>query len=166
VTSSGDLLFGTIGSVGLISTSTGDTASYPVTVDITGSPTGLHDGSAATVTLIYAQLTNVLTVPSGAVRTENGRTVVTLVSGDQQTVTPVTTGETDGTNTEIVSGVNEGDEVQITTTARGGGASTQGGQSGTSGGESGGFPGGGTGDMSGGTPPDMSGFSGGQGGLR
>ena len=46
-------IFGTVASVGLISTSSGSTASYPVVVAVTGSPTGLHDGTAAAVTLIY-----------------------------------------------------------------------------------------------------------------
>ena len=149
VTSSADPLFGTISSIGLISTATGDTASYPVVVTVTGSPTGLHDGTSATVTLIYQQLTDVLTVPSAAIHTVDGQTVVDKMSGDQQVPTPVGVGESDGTNTQITSGLAEGDEVVVTIatgagrtgTGAGTGTGRTGGTGGFTGG-TGGFPGG------------------------
>ena len=75
-------IFGTIQSVGLISTSTSDTAAYPVVVQVTGSPDGLHDGTAVTVSLIYKQLANVLTVPSAAVHAVNGQQVVYVMPAD------------------------------------------------------------------------------------
>ncbi len=75
-------IFGTIQSVGLISTSTSDTAAYPVVVQVTGSPDGLHDGTAVSVSLIYKQLTNVLTVPSAAVHSVNGQQVVYVMPAD------------------------------------------------------------------------------------
>ena len=146
VTGSPDPLFGTIASVGLISTASGETASYPVVVGVTGSPAGLHDGTAVTVTLIYQQLTDVLTVPSAAIRTVNGATVVDKVSGDQQVTTVVVTGDTDGTNTQITSGLNEGDQVTVTTTTGTGGTSRTGTGSGSRNGTgtgTGGFTGGG-----------------------
>ncbi len=156
-----DPLFGTISSVGLISTSTGSTASYPVEVAVTGSPTGLHDGANVTVTLIYEQHSNVLTVPSAAIHTDNGQTVVYQMNGDQQVSTPVQTGDTDGTNTEITSGLNEGDEVLVTvTTGTGVGRTGTTGQNGTgrtfTGTGGGNFPtggfGGGAGGFGGGAP--------------
>lgn len=119
-----DPLFGTISSVGLISTSTGSTASYPVEVAVTGTPAGLHDGASVTVSLIYQQDANVLTVPSTAVHVENGQSVVYQANGDQQVSTPVQTGDSDGVSTEITSGLNEGDEVLVTITAGGAGTGT------------------------------------------
>ena len=75
-------IFGTVQSVGLISTSTTATAAYPVVVRVTGNPDGLHDGTALNVTVIYKQLTNVLTVPSAAVHTVNGQQVVYVMPAD------------------------------------------------------------------------------------
>ena len=149
VTSSTDPLFGTISSIGLISTASGDTASYPVEVTVTGTPTGLHDGTSATVTLIYAQFSNVLTVPSAAIHTADGQSVVYTMSGDQQVSTPVVVGQSDGTSTEITSGLNEGDEVVVTVTVPGGGTGT--GRTGTTTGRggTGGFGGTGTGGFGG-----------------
>lgn len=163
-----DPLFGTISSVGLISTSTGSTASYPVEVAVTGTPAGLHDGASVTVSLIYEQHANVLTVPSAAIHTENGQLVVYQMNGDQQVSTPVQTGDSDGTSTEITSGLNEGDEVLVTITTGGTGAGTgrtgTGGQNGTGRG-AGGF-GGGTGGFggAGGFGAGTGGFGGGAGG--
>ena len=89
-------IFGTIQSVGLISTSTSDTAAYPVAVQVTGSPDGLHDGTTVSVTLIYKQLANVLTVPSAAVHTVNGQQVVYVMPADsaaaQNAVNPASAG--------------------------------------------------------------------------
>lgn len=152
-----DPLFGTVSSVGLISTSTGSTASYPVEVAVTGSPAGLHDGDSVTVTLIYQQLTDVLTVPSAAIHTEDGQIVVYQTSNGEQVSTPVQTGETDGTNIEITSGLSEGDEVLVTSVS-GGGA---GARSGTEQGQNGGTGGFGGGEGFTGEPP--AGFTGGGG---
>jgi multidrug efflux pump subunit AcrA (membrane-fusion protein) len=137
-------MFGTINSVGLISTSTSSTASYPVEVAVTGSPSGLHDGESMTVSLVYEQLTDVLTVPSAAIQVENGQSVVNRVDGDQQVSTVVQTGETDGTNTEIIAGLIEGDQVSYTVTLGGTGTGQ-------------GFPGGGE-LPTGGFPTDLQGF--------
>ena len=75
-------IFGTVRSVGLISTSTTATAAYPVVVQVTGNPDGLHDGTAVSVTLIYKQVSNVLMVPSAAVHTVNGQQVVYVMPAD------------------------------------------------------------------------------------
>lgn len=162
VAGSADPLFGIISSIGLISTATGDTASYPVVVAVTGTPAGLHDGTSVTVTLIYQQLTDVLTVPSAAIHTVDGQTVVDKVSGDQQVSTPVTIGDSDGTNTQITAGLAEGDEVVVTITTgagRTGGGSGAGTGTGRTGG-AGGFTGG-----PGGFPGGTGGFPGGTGGA-
>ncbi|MTD13948.1 HlyD family efflux transporter periplasmic adaptor subunit [Nakamurella sp. YIM 132087] len=173
-------LFGKVTSVGLISTSTSDTASYPVTVAVTGSPEGLHDGSAATVTLIYQQLTDVLVVPSAAITTSGGTSTVQKVVDGQAVATTVEIGESSGTSTQIVSGLAEGDQVQVTTVARGAGqgGTGQGGTGGTGGFPGGGtlpdgvtlpdgatLPGGGTGGFPGGGTGGQGGFTGGQGGF-
>ncbi|RIJ71384.1 HlyD family efflux transporter periplasmic adaptor subunit [Nakamurella silvestris] len=166
VSSSTDPIFGKVTSVGLISTSTGNTASYPVEVAITGNPAGLHDGTSATVELIYKKIANVLTLPIAALHTDasGGRAVYQMVDGAQVS-TPVTVGETSGNTVEITDGLAEGDQVVV---AAGGTGSTgtrgTGGQGGftvpTGGFPAGGFPGG-TGGFGGGTGGGAGGFGGG-----
>jgi multidrug efflux pump subunit AcrA (membrane-fusion protein) len=113
-TDGGTTVYGTISSVGLISTSSSGTASYPVVVKVTGSPSGLHAGATGTVALIYHQLTGVLTVPTLAVHRSASSSVVYVMSGGKQVTRQVTTGLSSGGLTQIVSGLSEGDQVVVT----------------------------------------------------
>jgi macrolide-specific efflux system membrane fusion protein len=111
-----DAIYGTISSVGIVassSSSSSTTATYPVVVKVTGSPTGLHAGATATVSLIYKQLTNVLTVPSLAVHSSGGKSVVYELSGGKRVAHTVTTGLSSGGEVQILSGLAEGDQVVV-----------------------------------------------------
>lgn len=151
-----DTVYGTVGEIGLLSTSSSGVAAYPVTIDVTGSPDGLHDGASADVEIIYERRTDVLTVPSAAVTTEDGQSVVTQEGADgEQVTTAVTTGETSGTMIEITDGLAEGDEVLVTTFAAGSSGST------SQDGEQQGFGDGQMPDFSSGEMPDFSQLPGG-----
>ncbi|WP_454050776.1 efflux RND transporter periplasmic adaptor subunit [Cellulomonas sp. Marseille-Q8402] len=114
--SSTETIYGTVGEIGLLSSSTGGVAAYPVVVDVTGSPEDVHDGESVEASIIYERRTDVLTVPSAAVTTVDGQTVVTQEGADGETVTTaVTVGETSGNTVEITDGLAEGDEVLVTT---------------------------------------------------
>ena len=104
----------------------------------------------ATVTITVQQAQNVLMVPDRAIQTQGGNSVVEVQKDDGSTETVVVqTGLSDGTNTEITSGLEEGQTVilpsraatttsaQATTTTRTG---TQGGGLFQFGGEGGGPP--------------------------
>jgi macrolide-specific efflux system membrane fusion protein len=162
--SSTDTIYGTVTEIGLLSSSSGGVASYPVTVAVTGSPEGLHDGESVDVSIIYERRTDVLTVPASAVTTEDGQSVVTQEGADGGTVTTaVTVGETSGNLVEITEGLAEGDEVLVTTFSPRASGSGDGSGSGDT---QQGFPGGGEmPDFSSGEMPDFSqgGFPGGGG---
>jgi len=147
-------VFGTVKTVGIVaSSSSGGSASFPVTIAVTGSPKGLYAGGAATVSIIVKQVDNVLTVPTSAVHTENGKTVVHQMVSGAQVSTAVTVGTTYGAVTQILTGLKTGDKV-VGTTFRTGGNNPTGGtrtrQGGGTGG--GGFGGGGFGGGFGGPP--------------
>lgn len=108
-------VFGTIASLGIVATaSTGGSATFPVVIDVTGSPTGLFAGASADVTLLISQLSNVLTVPTLALHTVNGKTVVYQHVGGKRVTTTVVVGTAYGATTQILSGLTTGDEVEIT----------------------------------------------------
>lgn len=110
-----DTVFGTVSEIGLLSTSSSGVAAYPVTIAVTGSPDGVHDGVSADVSIVYERRTDVLTVPSAAVRTVDGSSVVLTQDAEgNQVETPVEVGETVGDLTEITSGLSEGDQVLVT----------------------------------------------------
>jgi len=148
-------VFGTVKSVGIIaSSSSNGSATFPVTITVTGSPKGLYAGGAADVSIIVKQVENVLSVPTNAVHTEGGKTVVHQMKGGAQVSTPVKVGTTYGPSTQILSGLKAGDKV-VGTAFRLGGSRPSGGTGTRQGG--GGF--GGTGGFDG-PPPGFGGAGG------
>lgn len=148
-------IFGTVESVGIVaSSSTSGVAQFPVVVAVTGSPSGLYSGTSASVNIIVKQLTGVLTVPTLAVRTENGATVVTVARGGANVTVPVTVGQVFGAQTQVTKGLAEGDQVVLPTFGGSGFGTGRTGTGGTGAGRTGGtgFGGG-------------SGFGGGAGGT-
>jgi multidrug efflux pump subunit AcrA (membrane-fusion protein) len=117
-TGSTSTVFGVVQSVGIVaSSSSSGSAEFPVAITVTGSPTGLYAGGSANVSIIVKQLQNVLSVPTAAVRTVNGKTVVYVRSGGSRTTKTVTVGSTFGATTQITAGLQAGEQVEVTTTA-------------------------------------------------
>lgn len=136
-------VFGTVASIGLIaSSSSSGVATFPVTIDVTGDPPGLYSGTSANVTIIVKQLTDVLTVPSAALRFQNGNTYVELVRSGGNVPQQVTVGATSGGQAQITSGLSAGDQVLETIVRQTGGTT---GRTRTGGFGGGGFGGGGFG---------------------
>jgi multidrug efflux pump subunit AcrA (membrane-fusion protein) len=161
VTGSTGTVYGTISSIGLVSTSTSTTASYPVVVAVTGSPTGLHDGAGVTASLLYKQLNNVVVVPSTALhRNSSGGEYVEQVTNGKTVQTTVKVGVASGGQTQITSGLKAGDQIVVpvlpANSRRPGTTGTT-----TTGGAGGGFGGGAGGGFGGGAG---GGFGGGAGG--
>lgn len=126
-----ETVFGTVSEIGRLPSTTQGAVAYPVTVAVTGSPEGLHDGVSVDVSIVTERRTDVLSVPAAAVSTnDDGASVVTLVDGDGSTSEQVVeTGESSGQMIEIVSGLSEGDTVQYTAFTPGAGRG-QGGEEG------------------------------------
>lgn len=142
VTGSTDKVFGTVSSVGLVATTSSGVSSFPVVVAVTGDPPGLHAGSTATVSIVYRQLNDVLQVSSLAISNNAGKKSVKLVTDSGIEEREVTTGVTAGSTTQILTGLQDGDQVQVTipTAVTGGTRSGGQGESSFGGGQ---FPGGG-----------------------
>lgn len=105
---------GTVQTVGLVAEADeSGAATFPVTVAVTGERDDLYAGTAATVTIVVAERENVLTVPSMALHTEGDDTFVYKMVGGERVRTAVEVGEAFGPQTEVVSGLAEGDEVEV-----------------------------------------------------
>jgi multidrug efflux pump subunit AcrA (membrane-fusion protein) len=143
-------IYGTVGSISLIGSQSSDVTTFPVVIDVTGTPSGLYAGASADVSIIVKQLSNVSEVPTAAISyTTSGQATVTKVVNGSHVVTNVTVGAAENGETQIVSGVQSGDKVlerEVTFKAPGGGAGGLFGGAGRTGGfgGAGGFPGGGT----------------------
>jgi multidrug efflux pump subunit AcrA (membrane-fusion protein) len=139
-------VYGTVTSVGLVASSTSTVAAFPVTIAVTGNPTGLYAGSTATVSIVTKEIANAIQVPTAAISYSGGKATVTEVVNGSNVVRSVTTGQVSDGDTQITSGLTSGDKVvervvKFNASAAGGGRSLFGGTS--SGGSTGGFPGGG-----------------------
>jgi multidrug efflux pump subunit AcrA (membrane-fusion protein) len=102
-------------SIGLLSASDSGTASYPVVVSLAGAPLSLASGADASVSIVTATASNVVTVPSSAVvRSASGSTgTVQVLVGDAVTSTRVQVGAVGPVRTQIVSGLKSGQRVVL-----------------------------------------------------
>ncbi len=144
-------IFGTVTSIGYIASQSSNVASFPVTINVTGDPSGLYDGATANVEIIYKQLNNVTEIPTAAITYDvsSGQAQVTEVVGGRHVTKNVTVGDAENGETQITAGLAPGDKViQQVITFRPGGGTTGGGLLGGGGTPGGGrfnFPGGGGG---------------------
>jgi len=113
-TGGGEVVYGTVSEVGVIATaSDSGAAQFPVTVAVTGRPSGLYAGSTASLAITVKQATDVLAVSTAALHTDGDTTFVYLIDGSKRTRRDVTVGETYGMQTEVTSGLEEGDVVEV-----------------------------------------------------
>lgn len=117
-TSAEKLVFGTVQSISQIASSSSGAAAFPVTIEVTGKPTGVYIGSTASVSIMVKQLANVLAVPTAAISEQNGTpTVQVQVNGQNQT-REITVGQVYGAQTEVTKGLHAGDVVVVGTRTR------------------------------------------------
>ncbi len=136
-------VYGTVGSVGLLASTTSGVASFPVVIDVTGSPAGLYGGSSATVSIITEELYDVVVVPTPAIHYSGNGTTVLLDAGGSQVTRGVTIGASSGGETQVTSGLAVGDKVFVTEVSFRGNPAAGSGRSGFLGRSgAGGFPGG------------------------
>lgn len=115
ITGTTTVLPAAVDTVGIVASSSGGSASFPVTLRVSGSGIGTYSGVAVTATVTVGEYPDVLTVPTEAIVNEGGHTAVRQSKAGQVVTTEVVTGRVFGNATEITSGLNEGDEVVIQT---------------------------------------------------
>jgi multidrug efflux pump subunit AcrA (membrane-fusion protein) len=93
--------------------STGAGSGSPSIPAFTLPPANLKDGLSATVTIPIVEKDNVMIVPSRAITRKAGVASVQVVKGTGSETRTVTTGLSDSTNTEITSGLSEGEQILI-----------------------------------------------------
>ncbi len=124
-------LVGTVATVDPVGTVSSGVVNYTVTITLDTQDARIKSGMSVTAAIQTGIAQNVLEVPSAAVKTTNGQSYVlippvgttataTTTTGfaaqgislpSAPTETPVTVGITDGTDTQILSGLNAGDMV-------------------------------------------------------
>lgn len=108
---------GKVLSIDRVGTVSSNVTNYPVIVEFDINDAQILPNMAASANIITEVKNNVLLVPNAAVQTSQGQqTVRVLENGNPRTVT-VEIGSSSDTQTEITSGLKEGDEVVTGTVA-------------------------------------------------
>ncbi len=93
---------------------TNNVTTYPVDVLPDDVPKFMRSGMTANVTFEISKKTDVVAIPTEAIKIRDSKTVVLIpgqTSDDQSKIVEVQTGMTDGKHTEIISGLSEGAPV-------------------------------------------------------
>lgn len=125
----GEALTGRVVAIDETSTTVNQVVSYGVTIELNDQPADVRVGQTVVAVVVTDRASDVLVVPSGAVQTAEDQSTVTVMRNGEQVTVPVEVGLEGDQQTEIVSGLSEGERVVI--------------PSASGFGEGGGFPGGG-----------------------
>lgn len=108
---------GQIVSIGVLSSTSSTTGpgsvSYPVTIGLTGTGQQLFAGQSASVSILMAHASGSLTVPTSAVHHAGALTTVTVLRQGIASSVRVSLGTVGPTRTQILSGLNQGDQVVL-----------------------------------------------------
>jgi multidrug efflux pump subunit AcrA (membrane-fusion protein) len=100
-------------SISVLSTDTSGVVSYDVTLQLTQNSSQLRPGMSATATIISKQVNDAINVESAAISSRGTTSTVLLVKNGKTVETPVITGLVGTSSTQVVAGVQPGDEVAI-----------------------------------------------------
>ena len=112
---------GKVLTVDRIGTVTSGVTNYPVVIKLDTETPEILPNMAATANIILETKDNVLLVPSSAIQRQGDQNVVRVMKGKKEQTVSVEIGLTSDTQTEILSGLSEGDEVVVSTLTSGGG---------------------------------------------
>lgn len=102
---------GKVVTVDKIGTTSNNVTSYPATIQLDTSSPEILPNMAANASIVTDTKSNVLLVPSSAVQTQTGQSFVRVLRNGREQQIPVQVGLSSDTQTEIISGLSESDEV-------------------------------------------------------
>jgi multidrug efflux pump subunit AcrA (membrane-fusion protein) len=122
-----DMTFtGSVVSIDRVGSVSSGVTSYPAVIALDTDVPNLLANMSVTANIITQTKNDVLLVPSSAVKTQNGQSTVQVMKDDVPIATTVVVGLSSDSQTEIVSGLKEGDVIATTATATTTGTSTTG----------------------------------------
>ncbi len=131
---SGKAFTGKVVAVDRVGSVSSSVTQYPVLITFDQADTSILTNMAVTAVITFQNKENILAVPTEAItQTPNGKSVVKVLKDGKVEFKTVETGISNDTDTEITSGLNEGDVV-ITGTTTGTSSSTSNTKSGNGGG--------------------------------
>jgi macrolide-specific efflux system membrane fusion protein len=117
---------GKVTSVDAIGSNSSGVVTFNAYISLVAPPSSIHPGMSSTAVIQITRRDDVLTVPTAAIQTSSGSSTVRVLKNGQIQEVQVETGISSDANTEIVSGLLEGDIVVTGTVATSTSTSTQG----------------------------------------
>ena len=111
-------LSGEVAFISLVSTIRAGVVSYAATITLEDPVAGLRDGMSATAAVIIERRDDVLLIPNRAIEGTLANPKVSVLVDGQIEERGITLGLSDGINTEVVSGLEEGEEVVLRTSKK------------------------------------------------
>ena len=115
---SGKTYTGKVISIDTVGTVSSNVTTYPAVIKLDNKSPELFTNMSAEANIITDIKDNVLLVPVAAVQSQNGSFYVRVLKNGNTTQIPVEVGISSDTQTEIISGVNEGDTVVTSVTGQ------------------------------------------------
>jgi HlyD family secretion protein len=113
---------GSVAFISPVSTILAGVVSYDTTITLENPVAGLRDGMSATAEVIIERRDDVLLIPNRAIGGNLASPKVSVLTDGQVEEREITLGLSDGINTEVLSGLEEGEKVVLpTSTERQGG---------------------------------------------
>ncbi|HET7339534.1 MAG TPA: biotin/lipoyl-binding protein [Candidatus Dormibacteraeota bacterium] len=101
--------------VGSAATVTSGVVNYYATIVLNQTDKSLKQGMTANATVTVSKSANALTVPNLAITHAGGQAFVTVYANGQQVETPIDTGVVGDQYTEVVGGLNDGEQIVLPT---------------------------------------------------
>lgn len=102
---------GTVVNADTIGVASSGVVTYNVYITFIAPPSDIRPGMTASVAIQTERRDDVVKIPSSAIQTSNGESTVRVMKNGKVTQVPVETGISSDTDTEIISGISEGDTV-------------------------------------------------------
>jgi RND family efflux transporter MFP subunit len=112
-------VMGKVAFISPVGTTLAGVVSYDTTITLENPVGGLKDGMSATAEVIIERSDDVLLIPNRAIRGTLQNPKVVVLVNEQQEEREIVLGLTDGINTEVLSGLEEGEEVVLPTSSGG-----------------------------------------------
>ena len=108
---SGKTFTGVVATIDRVGSVSSNVTSYSANIKLDSSDSAILPNMAATANIILETKTDVIKIPSGAITTTNGENFANVLKNGAESQLPVTVGISSDSETEIVSGLSEGDVV-------------------------------------------------------